>query len=158
MGLAVVRDTASPSRKQRHVDVREVIAELHRQRPRAGTDQLTEALAERLEEDRALLLDGCRVLLATIEPQRRRATTSPRERAARQVAERMEVTKIAAKVREIAVLDTIIDGKALRFHTGAEVARLGAGFARIAERVPADCLVGEILTSVEAEKLMSAPT
>jgi hypothetical protein len=49
---------------------------------------------------------------------------SPRERAARKVAEQAEVKRLAAKVKEAAILDMMVGGKQLRFHTGAEVALL----------------------------------
>ena len=50
----------------------------------------------------------------------------------------------------------LIGGKALRFLTGAEVGRLGAGFSKLAERVPADALVGEIVTEAEACALLGS--
>ena len=81
--LAVIRDT-SPSRHHRHVDVRSVVEELRRQSPRAGVDRLAEALAERAEEDRHLLVDACRAvvrqIVSTIETTRRRHQTARRRR------------------------------------------------------------------------------
>jgi hypothetical protein len=61
MSLAVVH-TAAPATR-RHVDIREVVAELRRRHPRAGEDRLVEMLVERLEEDRHLLVDACRYLV-----------------------------------------------------------------------------------------------
>ena len=66
---------------------------------------------------------------------------------------------IAANVKEQVVLDmtiTLINGeqKKLRFTTGGELAKLGSAYSRLAERVGADCLVGEVLTEAEAAALL----
>jgi hypothetical protein len=49
------------------------------------------------------------------------------------------------------------NGEKLRFCRGSEVAQWGAGFARIAEKVRPDCLVGEVLCEAEAQELMGRP-
>jgi hypothetical protein len=41
----------------------------------------------------------------------------------------------------------------LRFTTGG-LAQLGAAYQRIAERVPADAMIGEVLTDREASELL----
>ena len=158
MGLAVVaRDTAHATR--RHVDIREVVAELRRLHPRAGEDWLVEMLVERLEEDRHLLVDAGRYLvqrmLAAAETHVRqsRAAPSPELRAERQAIEKAAVTALAAKVRG-SVLDMIIGEKALRDMTGQEVAKLGAGFTRLASRIPAGARVGDCVNEAQAAALI----
>jgi hypothetical protein len=84
--------------------------------------------------------------------ERQRPAASAPVRAAREAVNRREVKQVAAK--GAAVLDMLIDGKQLRFLTGAEISRLGTGFARIAGRVPANALCGECLTECEAAKLI----
>jgi hypothetical protein len=81
------------------------------------------------------------------------ARPSGKVRAERQVAEHAAVERLVTRVKA-AVLDMEIGGKKLRFHTGAEVAHLGAGFIKLAERAPADCLVGEIVTQAEVAALL----
>jgi hypothetical protein len=161
MSLALIRDNIPSTR--RHVDVCEVVEELRRQSPRAGADRIAALLAERIEEDHHLLISASRfiaekVLAAAVTARQRRqqAIPTPRQRAERRVAEKAEVAKLAAKVREIAVLDMVINGTQLRFMTGTEVARLGAGFTKLAERVPADAYVGECVTEAEAMELLRA--
>jgi hypothetical protein len=46
--------------------------------------------------------------------------------------------------------------KLLRFCLGRELEQLGDAYQRIAERVGADVMVGEALTSAEAAELMRA--
>jgi hypothetical protein len=157
MSLAVVHTTAPATR--RSVDVREVVAELRRRHPRAGEDRLVEMLVERLEEDRRLLLDAGRYLvqkvLAAAETRVRqsRAAPSPELRAERQAAEKAAVTALAAKVRG-SVLDMLIGEKSLRDMTGAEVARLGVAFTRLASRVPPSARVGDCLSESQAAALI----
>jgi hypothetical protein len=69
------------------------------------------------------------------------------------------VQELAAKVKEQVALDlpiTLMSGetKLLRFCSGAEIARLGSVYSKIAEKVGADCLVGEVLTEAEAQALL----
>jgi hypothetical protein len=161
--VSLAISTTSPSRHRPRADVHEVVQELRRLNPRMGEERLAEALAERIEEDRRLLLDASRVLVrqaltteTIVRRRRRQDGRTPEERSQRRIAAKAEVKKLVEKVREVAVLDMVVDGKALRFLTGAEVARLGAGFSKLAERVPADALVGEIVTEAEAAELMQA--
>jgi hypothetical protein len=161
MSLAI--STTSSARHQPRADVREVVQELRRLNPRMGEAGLSEKLAERIEEDRRLLLDASRVLVrqvlstAEIVRRRRQDGRTPEERTQRRAVAKAEVTALATKVRTICVLDTVLPGgKLLRFATGAEVAELGAGYARIAAKVPVDCLVGEVLCEREAQELMQA--
>ena len=159
MSLAVVADITSGSRPRRRQDVPEIIEGLHRRNPSADRDRLAQLLVDKLLGDRDLMFEASRILVERVlqmaQARLRRAAAQPdrRRRAERRSEEKAEVQQLAAKVRG-AVLDMLIDGKALRFHTGAEVARLGAGFVKLAERVPADCLVGEILCERQAQELM----
>jgi hypothetical protein len=164
MSLSVIRDT-SPSRHHRHLDVREVIHELRRLNPRMGQERLVEALAERVEEDRRLLLDACAVLvrqtISTIETTRRRRHQdgrTPEERTQRRAAAVAEVTKLAEKVREVAMLDMLMpNGTAMRFCTGTQMAVFGSAYEKIAERVGA-AMVGEVMVEAEVKLLLAPPT
>ncbi len=161
MSLAIVSRDAVLEPTRRRVDVREMIRDLHRRHPRMGVDGLADKVCDLLEEDRHLLLDAARALVRQIVSEvdgreRQRHAASAPVRAEREAANRAAVQKAIVQVKAL-VLDTVIAGKALRFHTGAEVALLGAGFVKLAERVPADCLVGEIVTESEAAALLCAP-
>jgi hypothetical protein len=62
---------------------------------------------------------------------------------------------LVAKVKAIAVLDMLMpNGERLRFCRGSDVARFGVGFAKIAEKVGPDCLVGEVLRENEVQALL----
>lgn len=160
MGLAIAHSTLEPTR--RRVDVRETVEELRRRHPRLGEDRLAEMLADRIEEDRHLLLDASHVLvrqvLAVMEGrERQRRVASAPMRAAREAVNRREVQAAVAKVKALVVLDTILpSGKLLRYATGSEVAALGEAYQRIAERVGPNAMVGELLTEAEAAELMRA--
>jgi hypothetical protein len=52
------------------------------------------------------------------------------------------------------VLGMTIGGKVLRDMTGAEVARLGAGFTRLASRVPPGARVGDCLSESQVAALI----
>jgi hypothetical protein len=147
-----------PVSTRRHVDVRKVIEDLHRRYPRTGTEKLAGMLAERIEEDRHLLLDAARslvrqVLVGTEGRERQRRASSAPVRAKREASNQVAVRQLVGKVKT-AVLDMVIGNKQLRFLTGSEVARLGAGFVKLAERVPADAYVGEVVTEAEAAELL----
>jgi hypothetical protein len=164
MGLAVVADTA-PTSRRRCVDVLEVIDELRRLRPKAGEETLAVMLTERLGEDPRLLLAASRALIrqslasAAVGKRLRKAAPTPKARAARKVVEERAVAEIVGKVREQVALDMtvmLLDGtrKALRFCLRRELSSLGAAYVRIAQRIGADVMVGEALTSAEAQELM----
>jgi hypothetical protein len=53
---------------------------------------------------------------------------------------------------------TLLSGevRALRFVYGRELDQLGAAYSRLAERVGAESLVGEILLDVEVRELLQA--
>jgi hypothetical protein len=154
MGLAVV---STQSRHRRPPDVGAIVADLRSRHKHAGNARVGELLFELLLEDEALTRAVAAFVvekLAAAAP-RRRVMPSAKERVERVAAEKVAVEKLVSRVKAT-VLDMLISGKALRFHTGAEVARLGAGFVKLAERVPADAYVGECVTEAEAVELMRA--
>ena len=161
MSLAVVRDTALPSRQRRRQDVRQAVKGLRRRYPRDG-DRLAKALVDTLLDDRDLLLDVARFVIEKIaaiaETRQRmsRAAPSPRERAARKVSEQAAVKEIVGKVKEMVVLDLIMpNGVALRFCSGTQMAGFGRAYGKIAERV-GDAMVGEVLVESEVKALLCA--
>ena len=164
MSLSAVVTTPSP--RHRNHDVMQVIENLRKQNPRAGEGRLAELLADELLDDRALLVDAAGHLvhkaLTSAKPKSAvKVTAARRQRVARQEAETKAVKAIATRVKELVALDmmvTLLDGtqKALRFCFGHELEQLGAAYQRIAERVGADVVVGEALTSAEAQELMRA--
>jgi hypothetical protein len=144
--------------------IRAAVRELRKRQPRADERRLGQLLAQRIEADGDLLEAGALYLahdaLTAEQARKSRSVPTPRARAARRVIEKVEVQELAAKVREQVALDmtvTLLDGtsKALRFCLGRELSSLGAAYGRIAERVGADVMVGEALTSAEAQELMS---
>jgi hypothetical protein len=165
MGLAVVSNTTPSPQHRPTPDLRATVEDLRRRHRRADPDEIAQFLFTTLREDDDLLLEACRFVasktLMAIAAQQRRQQAAPsgRERIARKAVERQEVQAIAAKVKEQVVLDmtiTLINGeqKKLRFTTGSELAKLGSAYSRLAERVGADCLVGEVLTEAEAAALL----
>jgi hypothetical protein len=63
------------------------------------------------------------------------------------------VRAIAAKVREVALLDLVMpNAKAMRFCTGEEMAAFGKAYEKIAERVGA-AMVGEVMVEAEVKAL-----
>jgi hypothetical protein len=171
MSLAIVRDIA-PAKSSRHsrrpADVGEIIEGLHRQNPSADPDQLAQLLVGKLLGDRELMLEAGRLLvekvLAAAQARQKRSAAQPgtRARAERRVADQVEVKAIAAKVKATLLLDTVVtllsgESKQLRFVTGRELAELGGAYARIAEKVGPECLVGEVICESEAKALLLAP-
>ena len=160
MSLAVV--STSQSRHRRRRDVRGVVEGLRRARhPHASGGRLAQALADELLDDRDLLLDVAHFVVEKVAAAapRRRVMPSAKERAEHQATEKKAVKAVVARVKEMVALDmtvTLLDGtqKALRYCFGHELEQLGAAYQRIAERVGADVMVGEALTSAEAQALM----
>jgi hypothetical protein len=121
-----------------------------------------------LEEDRHLLLDAGRFLvervLAIAETRQRqsRAAPSPEQRTARKVAEKVAVTKLAARVKATLVLDlpvTLIGGetKALRYMTKTELDQLGGFYVHLGARLEAPSeMCGERWTEGEVKALLGA--
>jgi hypothetical protein len=156
--LAVV--STPQSRPRRMPDIGALVADLRRQHGKHASHVLSELLLEDAALARAVAAFVVETLGRdgrgfTAAAPRRRAMPSARERAEHAVAEKAAVEKLVNRVKAT-VLDMEIGGTKLRFLTGAEVARLGAGFTKLAERVPADALVGEIVTEAEAAALMRA--
>jgi hypothetical protein len=141
----------SRPRHRRPPDIGALVADLRRQHGKQANNALFQLLLEDEAVARALADFVCEKLVAA--PRRRRVMPSAKERAEHRAQDAVQVEKLVSRVKA-AVLDMEIGGKKLRFHTGAEVAHLGAGFVKLAERVPSDCLVGEILTEHEAAALM----
>jgi hypothetical protein len=162
MGLAVAHSTLEHTR--RRVDVREVIHDLHRRYPRMGEDRLAQMLAERIEEDRHLLLDASRLLVHQIvavtetRKHQRKAASAP-VRAARRVADQAEAKAIAAKARQTIMLDLLMpNGVAMRYCSGTQMAGFGKVYAKIAEKA-GDAMVGEVMVESEVKALLqAAPT
>ena len=78
-------------------------------------------------------------------------------RAARRAAEHKEVQEIAAKVRELALLDLVMpNGVAMRLCTGAQMADFGSMYQTIATKVGPANLVGEILCENDVVALLGA--
>lgn len=151
--LAIVSAATSPQPHHPPVDLRATVEELRRRHRRADEAELAELLVTRLAEDGDLLLEAAtfvvnKTLMAIAAQQRRQqAAPNTRQRAERKVTEQAAVAEIVEKVK-LAVLDlpiTLMSGetKKLRFTTGSELAKLGSAYSRLAERVGADCLVGE---------------
>jgi hypothetical protein len=159
MSLAAVHAVPTPRRRPR--DVLQVIASLRKQNPRAGESRLAELLADELLDDRDLLLDAGRHLvhkaLASNRPKSAaKVTAARRQRVARVEAETTAVVAIAAKVKAICVLDTLMpNGIAMRYCTGIQMATYGKAYEAIAAKV-GEAMVGEVMVEHEVRKLLQA--
>jgi hypothetical protein len=162
--LAIVHNTASSHPHRPPADLRTTVEELRRRHRRADTDELAERLTTLLSEDAALLLECSRFAIQRIgaaidaRVRRQQAAPSNRERTARRAADRAQVQEIVEQVK-LAVLDMVIttlDGepKRLRFATGKELAALGSGYQRLAERIGPDEMLGERMTESEVQALL----
>jgi hypothetical protein len=166
MALLAATVQPMPSPRHRSHDVLQVIAGLRKQNPRAGESRLAELLADEILDDRDLAVDAGRHLihraLVSAKPKSpAKVAAVRRQRAARQEVEREVVTAVAEKVKDLVALDMMVmllDGtsKALRFCFGRELSSLSTAYQRIATAVGADVMVGEALTSAEAQALMGA--
>jgi hypothetical protein len=155
MGLSVVSTSPSQSRTRRSPDVGALVASLRKEHGKRASAALYDLLLEDEAVARAVAAFVVEKLAAA---PRRRARTTARARADHVVIEKAAVGKLVEKVKAT-VLDMEIGGRKLRFLTGAEVGRLGAGFAKLAEIVPADAYVGEVVTEAQAaELIMGAAT
>jgi hypothetical protein len=141
------------------VRVRDLIKELRAQYKRASEVELAKRLVDVLEDDHDALLMAAQFIVHVVKGEAarsRRRAGGASHHAEHRVAVKTQAAKLAERVKATLVLDMMIDGTALRFHTGASIARLGAGFIRLAEHVPADAYVGECVTEAEAASLMGA--
>jgi hypothetical protein len=142
--------------------IRAAVKELCKRYPKAVADEhrIGQLLAERLGADDDLL-QAAAVVLAhdslTADQARQHQRQSGVGHKERKAVMETTAKKLATKARTQAVLDMVVNGRALRFMTGGEVGRLGAGFSKLAERVPADAYVGEVVTEAEAAALMGTP-
>jgi hypothetical protein len=138
--------------------IRAVVKELIKRLPKADERRVGQLLAERIAADEDILEAAALFLAhdALTAEQVRKSRTAPtaKARARRRTVAAKAVADNVTKVKAALILDMQINGKALRFLTVAEVGRLGAGFTKLAERVPADAYVGECVTETEAAQLM----
>jgi hypothetical protein len=124
---------------------------------------LTAALIDRLEESADVRAVVARFVVFTLaadaagRDRRRAVQPTPQQRESHRIEARKVAQVVVAKVAERIVLDmTMPNNKRLRFCTGQEVAAFGIAFAKIAEKVGPDCLVGEKLTEAEARELLGS--
>lgn len=155
--LAVVELPRRPAQS-----IRDVVTELRRRH--ADAHGLAAALVERLEHDHAVLVSAAQYIVATLltaaETAETRRTSMPtREQRTRRHEERGREAKHQAKrLAAKLMLDLMMpNNKRLRFCTGAEVGAFGSAYAKIAEKVGPDNLVGEVLCEREAAEPMRAP-
>ena len=136
-------------------EVRAAVETLAREHPGATEQELARLLADHLHEDRDLLVFVCsRLVHATakaLHHVERAPLTPKRDRTKGQA----EARAIAKQIKIAVVLDMITPvGKRLRYCTGREVAACGDAFARIAQHVPDDSFVGEVLIESTARRLL----
>jgi hypothetical protein len=157
MALAVVA-TLAPRQHSR--DVKQIIAGLVRENPKANAERLAALLAEELRDDDELLLSVAGDLVrksltpAKPKPTLKAAETARRQRVACQVAANSEAQAVAGKVRQTVLLNLIMpNGVAMRYCTGTQMGGFSDAYAKIAERV-GDAMVGEILVEAEIKALL----
>jgi hypothetical protein len=156
MALAVVQ--SQPTRlRQSPQDIRAVVESLRRRHKAADNARIAELLLELVGEDRALLRVAVRFVVDRIAAQQR---PTVRERIARQAAhaaEKIEVKALAAKVKELVLLDLMMpNGVAMRFCSGTQMAGFGTAYEKIAERA-GTAMVGEVMVEAEVKALLCAP-
>jgi hypothetical protein len=157
MSLAATATNTARARP-RLPDIRKVVEDLKRRHRSEGA--LVIALSDQIEENRDLLTAASQFIVRTViadaqgRDRKRAAQQDPKAREHR----RVEAKKVAQTVAKKILLDWMTPlGKALRFCTGAEVATLGSGFRKLAEKVPVDTMVGEVLTEAEVQAAICVP-
>ncbi len=160
--LAIVHDTAPSKHPHPSQDLRATVEALRRRHRHADAEKLGQYLMTAVSENDDLLLECCQFVCtrigATIDARARRQQAAPsgRERIARKAAERQEVQEIAAKVKELALLDLIMpNGVAMRLCTGAQMADFGSMYQTIATKVGPANLVGEVLCEADCVALLN---
>jgi hypothetical protein len=134
------------------VDARQLVEVIRREHGDAGEDRLVELFVDYLKDhDEILTLLARRLVHSALTAQRRaerRVTDRGRDRE--------EARAIYNRIKADIVLDMVcLNGKKLRFCSGAEVAAFGSAFTRIARMVGEDQLVGEVLIESEARALLA---
>jgi hypothetical protein len=141
------------------------VKELRQQNVKADEQRIGQLLAELMEHDDDLRVASAYLLahdaLVAERVARQRPTSTPRQRAERQATEKATVKRLAQKARERIWLDLPIvllsgESKQLRYVTGRELVALGVAYAKIAERVGPDEMLGERLTEAEVKALLAA--
>ncbi len=140
-----------PAPPAQDVDARRLVEVIRREHGDAGEDRLVELFVDYLKEHDEILLVLARRLVHSALTAQRRAERVVTDRG----REREQVRAIAKQIKIAVVLDMVTPlGKRLRFLTGREVAACGDAFARIAQHVPDDSFVGEVLIESTARRLL----
>lgn len=150
---------ATRQRWDRKIAIQPIIKELRDEHPRANVDKLVKLLVERLREDDdalvALAEYAVRNALNSLEGyvRRERAGVMPHQRIER-------AADIAAAAKE--AVDRILllnlempNGKRMRYCTGEEMGKFGAGYSRIAKKVGKTKCVGQVLDENGVRELMA---
>jgi hypothetical protein len=150
--LAIV--STSRSRHRQSPDVAVLVADLCRQHGKRASAALYDLLIE--DEIVARAIAEFVVERLAVAAPRRRVMPSAKERAEHQVAEKVAVTKLVEKVREVALLDLIMpNGIAMRFNTGTQMGAYGKAYEAIATKV-GDAMVGEVMVEAEVKAFLRA--
>jgi hypothetical protein len=157
MSLVVTRDVTRAPLLPLREPVRAAIKQLCAQYPDDSEALLTDRLFEQAADEPGLFKAICRfavtvVLLDQVRLGHLQRARTPQARRSRKAASRKAAKAVVAKLLDIVMPNQ----KALRFCLGREVATFGAGFTRIADAVPADQMVGCVLTEAEASRLLRA--
>jgi hypothetical protein len=163
--VAVVRQTWGGSRES----IRSIIAEFQTAHPSIPESKLIDLVAERIHED----MDSARAaaeycVVNAVEAQIRygkrghlpSANVSTPTEIQRDIESRL-VTKDAINAAAKAAAEQILflnlempNGKRMRYCTGADMAKFGAGYARIAKKVGSTKMVGSVLDEKAVRELM----
>jgi hypothetical protein len=159
MSMAAEVIDIAPPKLARPIRIREIVKALSAQYPDVTDAVLADHLCERAADDPALFKAVCRFAVVVTLLDQTRVTQSQKARApaARKAAKartRAVVKKVAEKIRACALDLVMPNGKALRLCLGREVAAFGSAFSAIAEKVPADQLVGCVLVESEVRALL----
>lgn len=148
---------ASKAQSWRAKDVRELVLRLKEANPAAGESRLVKLFRDHIREDDdyadAAAFYCVRSALNAMENQReRQRQREPIVKAQREATEKIVEADIKAQI--IILNLEMPNGKRMRYCTGAEMAKFGGAYARIAKKVGKTKRVGEVMSEAEVKKLM----
>lgn len=145
-------------------NIRQVYAEIKSKNPRANCDEMVQLLSERMREDDDAMKAGVEYIVINCEEAQegyaKRVTKPAPEPAPEQIAQRQKtvaahVDRSLEAVTKVLLLNLEMpNGKRMRYCSGAEMAKFGKAYGRIAKKVGSTKMVGSVLNEKEVRALM----
>lgn len=132
--------------------VRSLLAALIDEHPAATEQDLINKFASRAREDEEYLLAAIEyAVVQNLQTLQRRKIVDPVERKTQRADLKKAADLVVENIKEQILLlnQEMPNGKRLRFCSGAEVAKFGAGYSKIAKKVGPTKLVGAVLSEPE---------